>query len=114
MASAKWTGKANNDDWNESSNWDTGKVPDETAYFGVSSQTQISFSSGVKVGQIEFTSDASVYHFDFGSKPIPALTITGSGIVNSSSNFECFSVKAIRSGLQGPTGQVRKQRDCGG
>jgi hypothetical protein len=54
------------------------------------------------VNTIQFAAGASAYSFTFGTSSTPALTISGQGIVNSSTSRQCFVVTATSSGYQEP------------
>lgn len=115
MASANWTGAAGTGDWNTGENWSTGEMPgsEDTAYFGASSQAVITFSSAAEVKRIEFNSDAPIYHFEFGTDPMPALQIKGE-VVNHSGNPQHFSVKATGKSYTDPQLKFSHQASAGG
>jgi autotransporter-associated beta strand protein len=79
-------------DWNTNTNWTPQTVPSGTATFGSSNTTSITFSANGgtgTIGEILFNAGAPAYSFSF-SGAFQALTITGVGIVNNSSNISTF------------------------
>lgn len=100
MSSSTWL-NAGSGDWDNASNWSDG-VPDGTATFGASSQTQVSFSvGGDSINEISFASGAPQYTFNFtASDPSnPVLKITGQ-VSNASGLVQSFVVAAWSSHYQ--------------
>ena len=75
-------------EWNTDANWSPAAVPNGTAIFGASNTTTITFSNSASVGALKFNPGAPTYSFNLSSS---LLTITGTGIVNLSSNSPTFS-----------------------
>ena len=72
-------------DWNTPGNWNPATVPNgpaDLAAFGVSSITGLSLSANTQVNTITFNAGASAYTIT--ASPALTLTISGTGIVNSS------------------------------
>jgi hypothetical protein len=80
-------------DWNTAGNWSLDIVPTGTATFGTASGTTVTFSSlTTLVDTLQFTEGSPAYHFNLGAR---TLTITGTGIVNLSSNTPAFAVESL-------------------
>jgi fibronectin-binding autotransporter adhesin len=89
---ATWGTSPGTSDWNTNTNWTPQTVPSGTATFGSSNTTSITFSANGgtgTIGEILFNAGAPAYSFSF-SGAFQALTITGVGIVNNSSNISTF------------------------
>ena len=80
---ATWLLSPGSTDWDIAANWAPAAVPTGTAIFGASNTTTITFSSGADIGTIQLNAGAPAYTFDISNS---ALVITGTGIVNNSSN----------------------------
>lgn len=93
---ATWAAQPSSGDWNTAANWTPAVVPTGAATFGPSSQTQVGFGPGSNdtVAAIAFVPGAPPYTFVFEAPApaTPALTITGDGISNGSSNAQRFVV----------------------
>jgi autotransporter-associated beta strand protein len=94
---ATWLLKPGSGNWNTAANWMPATVPTGTATFGASNTTTIGFSSIVNnsVGALVFNPGAPAYSFNIPS--FTGLTITGTGVVNDSSNRPNFSITASGS-----------------
>ncbi len=80
---ATWGTSPVSSDWNTNTNWIPATVPSGTATFGSSSTTSITFSAtNTSVGEMLFNAGAPAYSFNITNQ----LFITGTGIVNNSSN----------------------------
>lgn len=93
--SSQWKPEPQNNLWNSETNWADGEVPNSTAVFSKSSETNIGFEddSNDIIDQIEFTEEAPSYNFNIKVyREYPALTIKGKGIINNSKRQQCFSV----------------------
>ncbi len=80
---ATWSLTAATGDWNTAANWVPTTVPTGTASFGSSATTTITFSSNTSVAILQLTALAPAYTLDVSTF---ALTITGTGVINNSSN----------------------------
>src|SRR5271165_3994577 len=86
---ASWLFSPGSRDWNAAANWAPATVPTGTATFGASNTTTITFSGlHTSVGTLQFNAGAPAYSFNLSGF---ALTITGTGIVNNSSNRPTFT-----------------------
>jgi len=86
---ASWLFSPGSSDWNAAANWAPATVPTGTATFGASNTTTITFSGlHTSVGTLQFNAGAPAYSFNLSGF---ALTITGTGIVNNSSNRPTFT-----------------------
>jgi fibronectin-binding autotransporter adhesin len=84
-----WQGPTN--DWNTPANWSSAAVPDATATFtNNGAPTSVTVSSSVFIKTIQFAAGAPLYSFTIPG-PLVNLIITGTGIVNSSSNSPSFT-----------------------
>jgi hypothetical protein len=92
---ATWILNPGSGTWNTATNWTPQKVPEGTATFGSSSTTSITFSKVAPVGTIQFNAGAPAYSFDVSGE---TLFLSGTGIVNNSSNAPTFS--ATSGGLE--------------
>src|SRR3954451_8485151 len=73
---ASWKSNPASGDFNTRGNWDQNRVPLDTAIFGASSNTHLTFSDDIAVGSWNFNSGA--YTFDTG---LHVLAFIGAGIV---------------------------------
>src|SRR5271157_894805 len=86
---ASWLFSPGSSDWNAAANWAPATVPTGTATFGASHTTTITFSGlHTSVGTLHFNAGAPAYSFNLSDFD---LTITGTGIVNNSSNRPTFT-----------------------
>ena len=82
--SATWNLNPVSGDWNSATNWTPNTVPNgvsDTATFGVSNQSEISFSAPTKVDGMVFNPGASAYTIN--AEPTLPMTFTGAGITNN-------------------------------
>ncbi len=116
MTTSTWNNQPNSDLWNSADNWDPTEVPMTKAIFTHSTQTGISFTPGsnATVNTIEFIQDAAPFTFNFSASTSPALTITGSGIVNNSTNNQNFTVACATVGYQEPQLKFENCASAGG
>ena len=79
MSTSTWNTQPDSSEWNSADNWTPAGVPTDTASFGKSCRTKITFSptGDATVKEIEFTDETS-YTFSFGSSdtPGPARGVT--------------------------------------
>jgi autotransporter-associated beta strand protein len=105
--SATWNAGPVDNDWSNPANWTPATVPNgpnDIATFGMSSTTNVSVTSSIKVDSIVFTPGASAFIIT----PIPGqrtttLTITGAGITNNSGitqNFVTYGSETSSSIIQ--------------
>ena len=85
---ASWLFSPGSSDWNTAANWAPATVPTGIATFGASNTTTITFSNNASVGTLHFKAGAPAYSFNLSDFD---LTITGTGIVNNSSNRPTFT-----------------------
>ncbi|UWU73758.1 autotransporter-associated beta strand repeat-containing protein [Bradyrhizobium huanghuaihaiense] len=76
---ATWLASPGSNIYNTGTNWSPSSVPTGTAYFGTSSQTNLSLATAVAVGRWYFDVGASSYTFNIGNSS--GLSFTGNGIV---------------------------------
>ncbi|GGB93572.1 PE family protein [Marinobacterium zhoushanense] len=116
MTTSTWNTQPESGDWNTAANWTPTGEPTQSAAFGSSSQTAISFSatSNARIEAIEFTEDASAYTFTFGPCTTPALTIAGAGVSNRSGQQQSFIVASTSSGFRNPQLQFINSASAGG
>jgi fibronectin-binding autotransporter adhesin len=79
-------------DWNTAANWAPAAVPMAIATFGASNITSITFSKSASVGGLQFNAEAPGYTFNLIGV---TWTLTGTGLVNDSSNNPNISVGAL-------------------
>src|SRR5436309_11449358 len=94
-SSATWDPNPTSGDWNTPANWTPNRVPNgpsDVATFRVSTQTQVSTSDSIVVGQIVFGSDASTYTVTANTPQTGGgiLDISGIGITNNSGIAQNF------------------------
>ena len=91
--SATWKLNPANGNWNRAGNWMPPTVPNafsDTATFGVSNVTDVSFSANTEVSAITFTSGASA--FTITVAPGLQLSLSGTGISNNSQSTQNFVI----------------------
>jgi fibronectin-binding autotransporter adhesin len=72
-------------DWNTAANWTPSTaVPTGVAEFGSATTTTLTFSNSASVGTLLFDAGAPAYSFNLATSSL--INITGSGIINNSSN----------------------------
>lgn len=100
--SSTWRQNPQTSDWNTATNWTPRVVPNgssDIATFSVTNQPSISLSGSVEVSEIDFLSGASDYVIN-----IPAfetLTLSGTGVVNSSAASQQFALSGNEAGFVG-------------
>src|SRR5262249_28386466 len=93
--SATWNLNRVSNDWNTASNWTPPTVPNgssDVANFATSNITAVSLSDDVEVSEIDFNAGTSAYTFTL--PPTTSLTISGTGVVNSSGITQHFTTEA--------------------
>jgi autotransporter-associated beta strand protein len=89
--SATWGLDPLSSDWNTAANWNPASVPNgpaDVATFDVSNMATLSISSPTEVSAIEFAAGAD--EFEITVNPLAELTISGTGIANSSGLIQKF------------------------
>ena len=111
--------------WNTATNWSPAGVPSETdtAIFGTSPTISIDLvqAGNAMVNNIEFASGASSYTLNFKfpqptqpeAEP-PALTVTGTGVSNSSGETQSFIVASAGYSYKNPQLQFINSANAGG
>lgn len=90
-----WTG-ATNSDWNTDTNWSPGPTPNNTASFANNgAPTNVSIANLTSINTIQFVAGAPAYSFTFALSINQSFNVTGTGIVNNSSNAPSFGSGAI-------------------
>jgi autotransporter-associated beta strand protein len=103
-----WSASPLSADWNTGAgNWDTDTVPGQTdtAAFGVSTLTSLTFSNdsgATSVGGLVFNSGAGAYTFTLTptttTTAIPTFGIYGAGVVNNSGVTQSFVLNGAQTG----------------
>ena len=118
LVSAIWNEEKSTGEWNVESNWKKGIVPTNKASFSRSSKTEIEFKpdSASTIKEIEFDVGSPTYNILFGPSKAeqPALTISGKGISNLSSNEQYFKVAATTNGPWSPQLNFTQSSNAGG
>lgn len=116
MSQSTWNSQPAGNEWNTADNWSPAGIPTETAAFAESSQTAITFSptGEATVKEIEFAANAAAYTFTLGTSSSPALTITGQGVTNHSTNQQSFVVASTSSGPKDPQLKFTNSASAGG
>ena len=80
--------------FNTATNWNPAVVPTNTAIFGASNTTLISFQpfTTTSIGTLQFNSDAPAYFFATSDGLFTSISVTGAGIVDNSANAPTFIV----------------------
>jgi autotransporter-associated beta strand protein len=87
---AMWLAAPASADWNTPANWTPAIVPTNTAAFGASNTTALTFSAATTTtGTIQFNAGAPAYTFSLSGTG-NTFDITGAGIVNNSSSSPTF------------------------
>ena len=87
---ATWLSAPATSDWNTGTNWSTNTVPTNTASFGTSSTTTVTFSGVlIDINQIQFNPGAPAYTFNLGNN---GLFINGTGITNNAASIPFFDL----------------------
>ena len=85
---ATWLLTPGSGDWNTAANWTPATVPTGTVTFGSSNTTSIGISLNISIGKMLFNAGAPAYSFVW---TFHFHDITGTGIVNNSSNQPSFT-----------------------
>jgi hypothetical protein len=102
---ATWAGATT--DWNDSANWSPNTVPTGTATFAAGGLASVDNDSGsVAIGTIQFTGTNTPNPGDVNAQAYTisafnTFLLTGSGIVNSSTNNQTFDVATSGTGNTG-------------
>ncbi len=84
---ATWLLNPGTNDWDTAANWAPGTVPTNTASFGASNTTTLTFSASPNsINAIQFNAGAPAYTFNVAG----TLSVNGAGIVNNSANAPTF------------------------
>src|SRR5215471_245805 len=91
---ATWLLNPGSGSFNTASNWNPAVVPTNTAFFGASNTTSILFDPFVttSIATLQFNPGAPAYTFATSSPLFTSISITGTGIVNNSSNAPTFII----------------------
>ena len=84
---ATWLASPGSNIYNTGSNWSTGSVPTGTAYFGTSSQTNLTLATAVSVGKWYFNVGASSYTFNIPNGSGLSFTDGGMALWGGSSTI---------------------------
>jgi outer membrane autotransporter protein len=91
-------------DWNTGTNWSSSPtVPDNTASFGASATTSLTFSATTtNINTLQFGAGAPAYTFTINQVVAgQTLNISGTGIVNNSSFAPTFTISGINAPVIG-------------
>src|SRR6516164_2822961 len=91
---ATWLLNPSSGSFNTATNWNPAVVPTNTAIFGASNTTSISFQpfTTTSIATLQFNPDAPAYTFATSPGLFTSISVTGAGIVNNSSNAPTFIV----------------------
>src|SRR5262245_27013520 len=91
---ATWLLNPGSGSFNTATNWNPAVVPTNTAIFGASNTTSISFQpfTTTSIATLQFNPDAPAYTFATSPGLFTSISVTGAGIVNNSSNAPTFIV----------------------
>jgi autotransporter-associated beta strand protein len=91
---ATWLVNPGSGNFNTAANWSPPTVPTGTASFGASNTTSIAFQAftTTSVGTLQFNPGAPAYSFTTENGFSTSISITGAGVVDSSSNAPTFIV----------------------
>jgi autotransporter-associated beta strand protein len=91
---ATWLLNPGSRTFNTATNWNPAVVPTNTAIFGASNTTLISFQpfTTTSIGTLQFNSDAPAYFFATSDGLFTSISVTGAGIVDNSANAPTFIV----------------------
>jgi len=91
---ATWLLNPGSGSFNTATNWNPAVVPTNTAIFGASNTTSILFEpfTTTSIGTLQFNPGAPAYIFSTSSPLSTSISITGTGIVNNSSNAPTFII----------------------
>lgn len=85
-----WLASPGTSDFDTPTNWSAAVVPTGTATFDQSNTTTLGFSTSTSLETFRFNAGAPAYTFNFSS--LQFLNLTGSGVVNNSSNAPTFNL----------------------
>jgi autotransporter-associated beta strand protein len=91
---ATWLSNPGSRNFNTASNWTPATVPTGTAIFDATNTTLIAFQAftTTSIGTLQFNANAPAYSFITADGLTTSISITGTGIVNNSSNAPTFIV----------------------
>jgi autotransporter-associated beta strand protein len=91
---ATWSTAPGSSNFNTAANWTPPTVPTGTASFGASNTTSIAFQAftTTSIGTLQFNPGAPAYSFTTENGFSTPISITGTGIVNNSSNAPTFII----------------------
>jgi len=91
---ATWLLNPGSRTFNTATNWNPAVVPTNTAIFGASNTTLISFQpfTTTSIGTLQFNSDAPAYFFATSDGLFTSISVTCAGIVDNSANAPTFIV----------------------
>ena len=91
---ATWSTAPGSSNFNTAANWTPATVPTGTASFGASNTTSIAFQAftTTSVGTLQFNPGAPAYSFTTENGFSTSISITGTGIVNNSTNAPTFII----------------------
>jgi len=91
---ATWLLNPGSGSFNTATNWNPAVVPTNTAIFGASNTTLISFQpfTTTSIGTLQFNADAPAYFFATSDGLFTSINVTGAGIVDNSANAPTFIV----------------------
>src|SRR6516165_1535742 len=91
---ATWLLNPGSRTFNTATNWNPAVVPTNTAFFGASNTTLISFQpfTTTSIGTLQFNPDAPAYFFATSDGLFTSINVTGAGIVDNSANAPTFIV----------------------
>jgi autotransporter-associated beta strand protein len=91
---ATWSTAPGSSNFNTAANWTPATVPTGTAFFGASNTTSIAFQAftTTSVGTLQFNPGAPAYSFTTENGFSTSISITGTGIINNSSNAPTFII----------------------
>jgi len=91
---ATWLLNPGSRTFNTATNWNPAVVPTNTAIFGASNTTLISFQpfTTTSIGTLQFNPDAPAYFFATSDGLFTSISVTGAGIVDNSANAPTFIV----------------------
>src|SRR5215469_13276999 len=91
---ATWSTAPGSSNFNTAANWTPATVPTGTAFFGASNTTSLAFQAFTtpSVGTLQFNPGAPAYSFTTENGFSTSISITGTGIVNNSSNAPTFII----------------------
>jgi autotransporter-associated beta strand protein len=93
---ATWLLNPGSGAFNTATNWNPAVVPTNTAIFGASNTTSITFQpfTTTSIGTLQFNPGAPAYSFSTPPALSTSISIIGTGIVNDSSNAPTFIVSS--------------------